>query len=72
MRNSDAIMKMMLERQDLWKKKIVDDLWWDNVVYTLSFTQPICNTLRLADTSLISIWFMRLWFNATKSEWRKL
>ena len=29
---------------------IVDDTWWDKFYYLLSFTEPIIDMLRLADT----------------------
>jgi len=32
------------------KEKIVNDLWWDDVRYFLSFTEPIYSMIRVADT----------------------
>ncbi|KAK6123206.1 hypothetical protein DH2020_043063 [Rehmannia glutinosa] len=32
------------------KRCIVNDVWWDNLDYLLSFTEPIINMLRAADT----------------------
>ncbi|KAH1047505.1 hypothetical protein J1N35_038289 [Gossypium stocksii] len=34
----------------LVKKKILDDLWCDKVDYILTFTEPICDMLRIMDT----------------------
>ncbi|XP_028060347.1 uncharacterized protein LOC114263958 [Camellia sinensis] len=33
------------------KQCIVDDLWWDNIDYLISFTKPIIDILRQADTN---------------------
>ncbi|KAG8389162.1 hypothetical protein BUALT_Bualt02G0200400 [Buddleja alternifolia] len=39
----------------LVKEKLLDDMWWDQINYILSFTEPIYKMLRLCDTDQPSL-----------------
>ncbi|KAG8376087.1 hypothetical protein BUALT_Bualt09G0027000 [Buddleja alternifolia] len=39
----------------LVKEKLLDDMWWDQIDYILSFTEPIYDMLRLCDTDQPSL-----------------
>ncbi|KAG8377295.1 hypothetical protein BUALT_Bualt08G0014400 [Buddleja alternifolia] len=39
----------------LVKEKLLDDMWWDQIDYILSFTEPIYEMLRLCDTDQPSL-----------------
>lgn len=58
------------------KEKILDDHFWDQVDYVLSFTVPIYDMLRLADTDrhclhLVSEWWETMIENVKKTISRK-
>lgn len=38
-----------IQKPQFFKEEILNDLWWDNVVYILAFTQPIYEMSRLTD-----------------------
>jgi len=43
------------------KEFVLNDVWWDKIMYILAFTQPIYNMLRACDTgspTLLQSWWM--------------
>jgi hypothetical protein len=45
-----AYRKENMGQAKIVKKKLLDDLWWDQVDYILAFTEPIYSMIRLVDT----------------------
>lgn len=45
-----AYRKENMGQAKIVKKKILDDLWWDQVDYILAFTEPIYSMIRAVDT----------------------
>ncbi|XP_013607877.1 PREDICTED: uncharacterized protein LOC106314569 [Brassica oleracea var. oleracea] len=53
-----------VERASTVKKKILDEMLWDEIDYALSFTLPIYNVIRAADTDKPSLHLVYEWWES--------
>ncbi|RID75417.1 hypothetical protein BRARA_B02463 [Brassica rapa] len=53
-----------VERASSVKKKILDEMFWDEIDYALSFTLPIYNVIRAADTDKPSLHLVYEWWES--------
>uniref|UniRef100_A0A0D3CVV7 DUF659 domain-containing protein n=1 Tax=Brassica oleracea var. oleracea TaxID=109376 RepID=A0A0D3CVV7_BRAOL len=53
-----------VERASAIKKKILDEMFWDEIDYALSFTLPIYNVIREADTDKLSLHLVYEWWES--------
>ena len=51
-----------VERASAVKKKILDEMFWDEIEYALSFTLPIYSVIRAADTDKPSLHLVYEWW----------